>query len=573
MRRPAIVDTTTVMLVRRTREDTPTSRASPPALAASLAISVAVVVGYFAYLTRYATNGVFWDVWNWVELVRRSDAGTLTLGDLWFQHNESRMFFPNIIAIVLGGATGFSDTGFIYLGAIFLVAAVLLLVLACRRELLAHPLAYVPTMFLFFSLAQYDNTLWAFQFAWFLVAACISGVLLLLTAPHVSAWRSVVAIAVGIVASYSLIQGLEIWVVGLLALLRPGNSARLRATWCTAGVLVTALYIPGLNFAQMGGPPLSQFPAHLPTAMLGFLIAVGSVVPDVLLVTAWGTHYSATIAFGALISIAGAVIVASWWIHSRNDRVLTIAAALVFVGSMFDVLLMPGRLSTGLINATPSRYTTFNLLLLAGVYIGAVRTLLIAMDRGGSRRIAMSGALVGLAAALVCIQVPAATRAGQDGGIRNHAAHAEAANLTANYDTAPRTLVAIFGYPPSYDYFESEAAFLQANHLNVFGDGESAKYRQTGILAGGVVAVPLPVPPEFGDIQSNSTQWRAWLALSSVYQQRPDLQAAFPGATVQVSRQMDTWAVESGMDPSEPVYAPVLMPYAEQYKIWMGLAK
>lgn len=573
MSRPATVDGHPVLLHDRTREELRTSRPSPVALAAAVAICVAVVAGYFAYLARYAANGVFWDEWNWVEMLRRSDAGTLTLSGVWFQHNESRMFFPNIIAIVLGNATGFNDTAFMFLGAILLVAAVLLLIFACRRELLAHPLAYVPAMFLFFSLAQYENTLWGFQFAWFLVAACICGVLLFLTAPHVSVLRLLVAIAIGVVASYSLLQGLEIWVAGLLALLRPGTSMRVRAGWCVAGVLVTAFYIPGLNFALSGGPPLSEFPAHFPTAAVGFFVAVGSVMPNVLLVTANGTHYSATIAFGALVSIAGLVVVASWWIHGRNDRVLTIAAGLVIVGFVFDLLLMPGRLSAGLINGTPSRYTTLNLLLLAGVYIGAVRTMLVAMDHGGPRRIAMSGALVGLAAALVCIQVPTATRAGEVAGISTHAAHAEAANLTANYDVAPPTLVAAFVYPPSYAYFQSQVAFLLANHLNVFGDGESVSYRQTGVLAGGMVTSPLPVPPEFGDIRINPTQWRAWLALSSVYEQRPDLQAAFPGATVKASRQMDAWAVQSGMDPSEPIYTPVLMPYAEQYKTWMGEEK
>src|SRR6185295_14039555 len=102
-------------------------------------------------------------------------------------------------------------------------------------------------------------------------------------------------------------------------------------------------------------------------------------------------------------------------------------------------------------------------------------------------------------------------------------------------------------------YFETEAQFLERNQLNVFGDGESAAYRSTGVLAGGVVSSPLPVPPEFGDIRSDATEWRAWLALSSVYEQRPDLQAAFPGPTTQASRRMVGWAVRSGQNPTDPV--------------------
>ena len=164
-------------------------------------------------------------------------------------------------------------------------------------------------------------------------------------------------------------------------------------------------------------------------------------------------------------------------VNGRNDRVLTIAAGLVVVGLLFDLALMPTRLSAGVINGTVSRYTTFNLLLLGGIYMGAVRTMFIALDRGMRPRIATSTTFLGLAAALVLVQVLTAIHAGAIGGIRTRAAHAEAANLTANHAVAPPSLVKVFAYPPSYAYFEIQAAFLERNHLNVFGDGESAEYR------------------------------------------------------------------------------------------------
>ena len=563
-------DRQTVALENRSDHERQLSLRSITALAVSAAIVLLVIAGYFRYVARYATNGVFWDEWNWVELMRRSSGGSLTLGDLWAQHNENRMLFPNLIALILGNITGVSDIAFMYLGAILLVAGVLLLIVGCRGDLLKYPLAYVPAIFLFFSLAQYENTLWAFQFAWFLIVACICGVLVLLTPPRLRLWRLFVSIALGIVASYSSLAGLTIWPAGLVALLRPAIPTRLRIAWFAAGGLVTAFYLYGLKFASIGGPPLSGFLDRLPTALSGFLVAVGSVVPGVRLVTRNGTDFSVTMVFGALISAAALTVMASWTVHGRNDRVLTIAAGLIVVGLSFDLLLMPTRLSAAIINGTASRYTTFNVLLLAGVFMGAIRTMIIAIGTGAPRRIAMSGAFVGLASGLLLVQIPTATRAGEFGGINTFAAHAEAANLTANYGIAPPSLVKAFAYPPSYAYFQSEAAFLEAKHLNVFGDGESGAYRQTGVLAGGVVRSPLPVPPEFGDIRSDATQWRAWLALSSVYEQRSDLQTAFPGPTSNASRRMVAWAVRSGQNPNDPIYAPVLIPYSTQYMIWLG---
>ena len=568
----ATVHTESIGLEDSSHRPTQVNRRPTAALAISVAIMVAVIAGYVAYLARYATNGVYWDEWNWVDLIRRSYGGTLTLGSLWAQHTENRMLFPNIVVVMLGDATGFSDVAFMYLGAILLVAGVLSLVVACRQDLLAHPLAYVPATFVFFSLCQYENTLWGFQFAWFLIVACICAVLALLSGPRLSVVAWIRAVTIGIVASYSSFGGLTVWAAGLLALLRPGISMRLRIAWVAAGSLVTAFYLYDLNLRSVGGPTLSGFLTRLPTALNGYLVAVGSVVPIAAPVTR-DSDLSATMIFGALITAGGLLTVASWMVNGRNDRVLTIAAGLVVVGLLFDLALMPTRLSAGVINGTVSRYTTFNLLLLGGIYMGAVRTMFIAVDRGMRPRIATSTTFLGLAAALVLVQVLTAIHAGAIGGIRTRAAHAEAANLTANHAVAPPSLVKVFAYPPSYAYFEIEAAFLERNHLNVFGDGESAEYRASGVLAGGVVGSPLPVPPEFGNIQSDASQWRAWLALSSVYEQRPDLQAAFPGPTTQASRRMVAWAVRSGQNPTEPIYAPVLTPYSAQYAAWLGEEK
>jgi hypothetical protein len=545
-------------------------RSSPAAVAASIGICVAAAAGYVFYVGRYSSDGVYWDDWNWVDMVRRAQDGTLGLQDLWAQHNEARMLFPNLIAIAIAEASGFNDVSFMYLGAALLLVTVLLLAIACRRELSSHPWAYVPAVFVLLSLAQYENTLWGFQFAWFLVTGCIAAVLLLLTGPKVSVPRFAAAVALGVVGSFSLFQGLEIWLAGLVALTRPGNSTKMRSAWFAAGAVTAVVYFAGLNLSLTGGPPLSQFPTHIPTALLGLLVAIGSVMPNVLLVTPSGDDFTITIAFGALMTVAGAAVLTSWWRDGRNDRTMTVAAALIGVGFVFDILLMPGRLSGGLINGTPSRYTTFNLLLLAGVYLGAVRSVLLAMENGRWRSTAVTGVLASVAAALVCIQIATGTVVGLARGKTTMAEHAEAANLTANYEVAPPSLVAFFVYPPSFGYFQAEAEFLLASHMNVFRNGEASTYRQTGVLAGGAVSSPLPVPTELGDIRSSTTEWRAWLAMTSVYEQRPDLQAAFPGGKVETSRRMVAWVVMSGMDPHDPIYAPVLTPYSDQYKIWMS---
>ena len=543
-------------------------RTEIPSIVAGV-IAVSVISLYVGYLTKYATNGVYWDEWNWVDIFRSASRGHLTLGQLWAQHNENRMLFPNLIMLAIASATRFTELPFIYFGAVLLIGGFVLLAVSCRDELRRHPLHYVPCVFIIFSLAQYQNSLWAFQFPWFLIFACISGVLLLLTGPRTRAWQVALALVLGVIASYSSLQGLTIWAAGLVALFRPRTSMRLRAGWVAAGCFVTLVYLRHLSFAQLGGPPLSEFLSTLPTALSGVLVTVGSVAPNLNASTPMGTDYTATMTLGGLILLAGCFVVASWAAHDRRDRVLTIATALVTAGILFDLSLMPSRLSAGVINGTVSRYTTFNLILLAGAYIGTMRTLSLSLPSGSVLRVGYSGVLVGLTIALVCIQVPIATEAGVLGGRETRAEHAQAADLTANFTIAPPSLVEIYAYPPSDSYFESLATYLHANRLNVFGDGQAEGYIQTGVVAGGMVTSVLPVPPEMGYIQSSKSMWRAWLALSSVYDQRPDLQTAFPGPSTDSSKQMIAWAVTSGLPANDPIYTVVLSPYAAYYRAWL----
>src|SRR2546430_7746527 len=129
----ATVHTESIGLEDSSRRPTQVNRRPTAALGISVAIMVAVIAGYVAYLARYATNGVYWDEWNWVDLMRRSYGGTLTPGSLWGRHTENRMLFPHIAVDMYGGATEVSGVAFKYLGAQLLVARAVGLVVACRQ--------------------------------------------------------------------------------------------------------------------------------------------------------------------------------------------------------------------------------------------------------------------------------------------------------------------------------------------------------------------------------------------------------------------------------------------------------
>ena len=74
-----------------------------------------------------------------------------------------------------------------YVSALMLVGSAVLVVVAHRRRSRLTPMLwYLPVMLLLFSFVQYQNTLWGFQMAWYLVTLSLVGALYLLDRPHLT---------------------------------------------------------------------------------------------------------------------------------------------------------------------------------------------------------------------------------------------------------------------------------------------------------------------------------------------------------------------------------------------------
>jgi hypothetical protein len=58
-----------------------------------LLVLLPVVVG-FLYVRAFGVNVVYIDAWSMPLLFDKWASGTLSLWDLYYQHNEHRMFFP-----------------------------------------------------------------------------------------------------------------------------------------------------------------------------------------------------------------------------------------------------------------------------------------------------------------------------------------------------------------------------------------------------------------------------------------------------------------------------------------------
>jgi hypothetical protein len=149
------------------------------------------------------------DQWDDIQIIGASFSGHLSMSQLWAQHNESRIFFPNLIVLLLSRTSHFNIVLEEYLGAFLLIVSIGLVALAHRRRVgQAEWLLYCPVAFFMLSFVQHQNMLWGFQLAWYLVLATVVFAFFLLDRVTLS-WPALsVAIASGIVASFSSLQGL-----------------------------------------------------------------------------------------------------------------------------------------------------------------------------------------------------------------------------------------------------------------------------------------------------------------------------------------------------------------------------
>lgn len=220
-----------------------------------LLILLPVVLG-FLYVHLYGVNVPYNDGWTLVLLLQEFHSGTLTVGDLFEQYNEHRLFFPRIALLILGLITSFNDVANMYLIQVCLLVTLMTLLLAFRRSVSPNLLAFLPIPFLVFALDQSWNMLQGFQLTLIFVQMFAVLALYLL---HVSAYgryRRLAfagALTSAAIATLSSAPGLVVWLAGLLQLtLQLRSSLRnkvehalLTVGWCLAGVAAWAVYFAG----------------------------------------------------------------------------------------------------------------------------------------------------------------------------------------------------------------------------------------------------------------------------------------------------------------------------------------
>lgn len=327
----------------------------------SVLIPFLIVVGF---VVKYGVNVPVTDQYALIPLFQKIDHHTLSFADVWQQHNEHRVFFPNIWLLTLATITHWDIRAEIGSSLIMsLVSAVLLALFIYKtvgRGRLQIVLTFITCLW-FFSPVQWQNWLWGWQVEWYM---CICASLLALwfvytsDAKKIFSLRLALAIIAGVVASYSLASGLFIWVVGLVYLVLLRRPKQQLGVWSGAGVITAAIYFIGYVKPDHPGP-LQSAAAHPAQFIEYFFAYLGRPISN---------QSYAAILFGVLLLVGFGFLVAYLYRKKIWDRYaiwLTLALYALIAGAVISA----SRIDLGIINAMSSRYTAFSSLFIISMTV------------------------------------------------------------------------------------------------------------------------------------------------------------------------------------------------------------
>jgi hypothetical protein len=452
------------------------------------------LIAYFWFLQHYSLNTVLADQFSDVNVIKASYVQFFPWGPMWVQHFENRIFFPNIVVVLLAHTVAFNIQVEEFLSGVMLVVATTFIILAHRRRSPSTPwLYYCPVAILTLSIVQYGNSIWGFQLAWYMVLLSLAGTVLILDRA-VLTWVALAgALVVAIVGSFSSLQGLIIWPMGLVLLYFRRRPLPQIGVWIAVAAADAVLYFHNFDFATSSLYP-QYARTHLFDALKFYLFAIGDVVGKPVGLGTSNPDNVLVILFGLVIVVlaVGSVLICGL---RRDERTGSpVGIALIVYGLLFVAMITQGRSFLGLGAASFSRYTTFDILILVGIYLALLdrrRVISVKAESGSvgeasstsdqSRtnvrgvgrwvdRVALPCARVVLLVAIL-VQVPLGIHYGLQGGKHQYAFNLKGANVLRNINQASNSEVRYYLYflePPAT--VREQARVLQEHHLSLFAD-------------------------------------------------------------------------------------------------------
>ena len=429
------------------------------------------VVGYLLFIHQYGVNTIARDQWDDVGILDAAYSGNLSLNVLWSQWAVERLFFPRLVVIALADVTHLNTVVEMYMSASLLMLAIALFIVTHKRRSPTIPwLYYCPVAFLMLSLVQYENTLWGFQLAWYLILAAFAVVVFLLDRPIMPWWILVVAIVAAIMASYSSFQGLLIWPAALVLLYHRHRSRGIVATWCGVAVLTGAFYFFHFNFKLQAGN--DSFAVHHPIeGVKFFLSSIGNILGVSI---SYFSSNDGVMLFGIALFVCAIWLLIRFGLNRDESGASPIGITLICFGLLWVLSITLTQSSEGMVASAASRFTTYELLIPLGCY-------LTILDRPlASRGVAVVSSSV---LALMCIAIVFGTVNGLAGGSYTYQSRIVEAKVTANAQQATRSQL-LAADPIDGLAIPTSVPIARNLRLSMFATGSAGIYGRSGLDEG-----------------------------------------------------------------------------------------
>lgn len=210
-----------------------------------------------------------WDEWALLPFVR----AVAERGDWWAhvfdQHNEHRVAALRLPLVAFIRLTGWDLVAQMLFGVVLLGLAQWGAWRVFRDVWGTRPWAFVPVAAVLCCFLQYQVFLFGMMFVWYVLSASVVWALWLLTRRGGAAFWAAMALAV--VGSFSIANGLLLWPLGLALLAWRRSSAWRLVSWCAVGSVVVWWYFHG--YVKPPHHPSLWLAARHPIDAAGFFLA------------------------------------------------------------------------------------------------------------------------------------------------------------------------------------------------------------------------------------------------------------------------------------------------------------
>jgi hypothetical protein len=325
----------------------------------NIAIFLPIVFTIF-FVCKFGITIPYLDQWELVPLLEKLHNNTLTLADLWKQHNEHRIIFPQILMLLLARLSNWNIflelcTNIVLATFTFLF---LLSILRSSSEIKSFWLKMLISLMIF-SMVQYENWTWGWQIQFFL---SMLGTVIAIWAANKWQGKAIgltIAILAAVLSSYSFSSGLLTWPVVLVVFLLQKKWKRKHIIILLLACIATVLLYYHNYTKPVYHPPILFFLDH-PLVFIRYVLTyLGASL----------TYYSDLPYYSASIMAVVILVLASWAIFNiwRFDRQqfsrLAPWLALALYACLSACATGLGRAGFGWKQAYFSRYTTISTLL------------------------------------------------------------------------------------------------------------------------------------------------------------------------------------------------------------------